>query len=95
MLTRRRRYRFWLLLLMLLMVGTVMLLLRYERYTITTLRRRRDGLIFLVVAVSHRIHNWIICIARRRHLIEPRISPISDRRHTRGHRARTPLAAGV
>ena len=49
MLTLRRRYRFWLLLLM---VVTMIVLLRYERCTITTLFRRRDGLINLVVAGS-------------------------------------------
>ena len=43
-------------------------LLRYERYTITTLLRRRDGLIILVVAVSHRIRLEILVGHHRRRL---------------------------
>ena len=96
---------------LLLIVVTMILLLRYERCTITTLFRRRDGLIILVVAVSHRIrlqilvgrrigrrycccgrhrhrcrrldsegYNWVLCITRRPHLIEPKTSPIPDQK---------------
>ena len=53
---------------LLLIVVTMILLLRYERCTITTLFRRRDGLIILVVAVSHRIRLEILVGHHRRRL---------------------------
>ena len=54
---------------------------------------------FVVIVVVDSVgYNWILCITRRPHLIEPKISPIPERRpkiSLDDHRTRTPLAARI